>query len=445
MSSEPAESRSSQIGAVPDMDGLTNVRLLVPDMHGVSRAKTVTPDMLRGIGEDGHSWPSPLLAADLWQNIPDDSMEILGTGDVSIFPIFETFTRLPWSPSTGVVICEAFREDHLPAPTPRGVLTRVLDDARQTDYELKIGAELEFFIYTDDEHGRPPFGMNEWFTSQAISRISGFVEDLYRFLPAMGLPLYEVLNEHAAGQMEINMRPGVGVAAIDTFTVMKLAIKEVAALHGLRVTTMCKPSNDAECATSGLHIHQVLHRADDNAFLDTQSGAPGLNEVATQYIAGQLEHAPAITAFAAPTVNAYKRYRPGTWAPTRAGWGMDNRTAMVRGIVAGANTRVENRIGASDANPYLLVAAQAAAGIDGIRKTLKASEPASHNIIDDETYAQVPLNLPDAIRALDQDTELVEAMGAEFCQHFLAVQQMVWDRYQDHVSDWEIREYLNVL
>lgn len=438
------DSWSGTVGAIPDLTGLTNVRLLLPDMHGVTRAKTVTPDMLRSMTESGHSWPSPLLAADLWQNIPNTSMEALGTGDISIFPVFQTFTRLPWSPTTAVVICEAFRRDGLPAPTPRSVLSRVLESAQELGYQLNIGAELEFFLL-DGENNSPPFGMNQWFTSQAISGIGGFVEDLYRFLPEMGLPLYEILNEHAAGQMEINMRPGAGVAAIDRFTLMKLALKEVAALHGLRATTMCKPSNDAECATSGLHIHQVLHSGDSNAFMNISPEEPGLNEVATQYIAGQLEHAPGITAFAAPTVNAYKRYHPGTWAPTRAGWGMDNRTAMVRGIVAGRNTRIENRIGASDANPYLLVAAQAAAGINGIHRELSASKPATHNIIEDEAYVQVPLNLLDSMRALAGDTELVEALGTEFCQHFIAVQKMVWDRYQKHVSDWEIKEYLSVL
>lgn len=440
------DSTSKASEKLSDLEGVTNVRLLVPDMHGVPRAKTVVPEMLRSMVEDGHTWPSPLLAADLWQNIPEESMEALGTGNISIYPVLETLTRLPWSPSTAVVICEAFRAGGEPAPTPRSALTRVLDDAREAGYELKIGAELEFFVYDGDAQGRPPFEMNEWFTSQAVSKVSGFVEDLHRFLPEMGLPLYEVFNEHAAGQMELNMRPGMGTDAIDRFTLMKVAIKDIAMRNGLHATMMCKPRNDPGCATSGLHIHQVLQHGEDNDFLTAGAdGTAGLNELATQYIAGQLEHAPAITAFAAPSVNAYKRFRPGTWAPVRAGWGMDNRTAMVRGIIAEDNTRIENRIGASDANGYLLVAAQAAAGLDGIRRQLVARDPATHNLIEDESYTQVPMNLLDSIRALEHDGALQQALGEEFCRHFIAVQKMIWDRYQDHVSDWEVLEYANVM
>lgn len=428
-----------------DLDGVTNIRLLVPDLYGIPRAKSVVPETLRQIADEGHPWSAPLLATDLWQNMPDESVEILGTGNLAIYPVMGTLARLPWSPTTAAVICEVHGADGEPAATPRSALTRVLGRAEESGYELKIGAELEFFVYEGDAQGDPPFGMNEWFTSEAVAKVGGFVEDLHRYLPEMGLPLYEVFNEHAAGQMEINMLPGMGVTAIDRFVLMKVAIKEIARKNGLHATAMCKPRNHPECSTSGLHIHQVLCRDGENLFWDGGAGETGFTECATRYIAGQLEHAPAITAFAAPSVNSYKRFRPGTWAPVRAGWGIDNRSAMVRGIVAGANTRLENRLGASDANGYLLVAAQAAAGLDGIDRRLVAHEPAGHDLIQDETFEQVPLNLLDSVRALERDEILREALGQELCGHYAAVQRMVWDRYQDHVSDWEIREYGEVL
>jgi glutamine synthetase len=403
------------------------------------------PAKLRSMVTEGHSWSSPLLAADLWQNVPDSSMAVLGTGNISIFPLLETLTRLPWAPSTAVVICEAFGVDGEPAPTPRSALSRVLAAVGDLGFQLEVGTELEFFVFEADGHSRPPFGMNEWFTSQAVSKVGAFVEDLHRYLPEMGLPLYEVFNEHAAGQMEINMSPGFGMSALDRFVLMKLAIKEIARNHGLHASMMVKPSNDPECVPSGLHVHQVLHQEGHNAFRAPENQEAVFSECATQYIAGQLEHAPAITAFAASTVNAYKRYRPGTWAPVRAGWGIDNRTAMVRGIVAADNTRIENRIGASDSSGYLLVAAQVAAGLDGVRRRLIAREPASHNLIEDDAYTKVPMNLLDAVRELEKDAVLREAMGQEFCGHFMAVQRLVWERYQDHVSDWEIREYSEVI
>src|SRR5699024_415155 len=155
----------------------------------------------------------------------------------------------------------------------------------------------------------------------------------------------------------------------------------------------------------------------------------------------QLQHASSITAFAAPTINSYKRYRPGTWAPIRAAWGIDNRAAMARLLIAGDNTRIENRIGASDANPYLLGAAQLAAGLEGMSTLLDPGTPSSGNAAEDPQYATIPMNLMDAMRALEADTVLTRAMGAEFCELYVDVQRHVWQRYQEHVTDWEIREY----
>ena len=411
------------------------VRLVLTDLFGIPRAKTVSYGQYQDAVKDGHAWAAPVLATDLWQNLPDDNR--LGTGNTMIFPDPETFTPLPWQPGTAVVLCGT-RQSGTPVPTPRGALARVLTGASDRGMNPKFGPEVEFTLLGGD--GTPPFGMDQWYTSEAIAAIAPLVDDLYNYLPEMDIPLYEIFNEHGAGQMEINLRPAVGMKAWDRLVLMKLAVKELARRHGLRATFMSKPGNDPELAASGFHVHQTLHGTNGaNLFQLGVDGKP--SKESTAYIGGQLAHANAITAFAAPTITAYKRYRPGTWAPMRAGWGLDNRTAMVRLHVAGANTRIENRIGSSDANPYLIAAAQLAAGLDGMDRQLDPGVPASHNVAEDPHFPRVPLSLSGAIEALEADTVLVESLGRDLCELYASVQRLVCRRYQEHVTDWELNEY----
>ncbi|MGV9867148.1 glutamine synthetase family protein [Rhodococcus koreensis] len=411
------------------------VRLLLTDFFGIPRAKTVTYDQYQRAVEEGHAWASPVLAADLWQNLPDDDR--LGTGNTTIHPDVSTFTPLPWQKGTAVVLCGARPENSNPS-TPRDALLRVLESAANLGLEPKFGPEAEFTLFNND--GTSPFGMDQWYTSEAITAIAPFIDDLYTYLPDMDIPVYEIFNEHGAGQMEINLDPAMGLKAWDRAVLMKLAIKEIAQRHGMRASFLSKPSNDPECSESGFHVHQTLNDSvGTNLFQLDENGKPS-KEVAA-YIGGQLAHASATTAFAAPTVTSYKRFRPGTWAPMRAAWGVDNRAAMVRLHVAGKNTRVENRSGASDANPYLLAAGQLAAGLDGIRRNLDPGDPASHNAADDPAYPLVPTNLGAALDALESDTLLTEAIGSELCELYVATQRQVLRRYQEFVTDWELHEY----
>lgn len=264
------------------------------------------------------------------------------------------------------------------------------------------------------------------------------MSDLYRYLPDMGLPLYEVFNEHGAGQVELNMEPGRGVQALDRAVLMKLAVKEIATRHGLKATFMSKPSNDPHDAASGFHLHQSLVTADSTPVFADGVGATPL---AKAYMGGQLRHANALTLFAASTITSYKRFLPGTWAPIRAAWGYDNRSAMVRFQGLSASGRVENRLGASDANPYLLAASQLAAGLAGVRDDLDPGEPVTHNAAEDPAYDRVPVDLRGAIEALEADEVIVDALGRELCELYCSVQRLVLRRFNSHVTDWEITEY----
>jgi len=430
-----------------DEGGINQVRLIVVDLHGIPRAKTVTGRRFSEVMQSGHAWQLPLVAVDIWQNLPTETGygEEVSFGNGKMVPDLRTFAQLPWSPDTAHVICDVYADD-VACPTPRQVLSRVLEQANEMGYHVTFGNELEFYIYSDkDGDFSRVLGMDAWFSEQALGELHEFIDALYRDLDQLGIPVYEIFNEHGGGQLEINLEPDSGLGAIDNVITMKSAIKEIAYRHGYRATFMGKPSNDVEVPPSGYHLHQCLRDHDGaNAFFDDDAEG-GLTDIARQYIGGQLSHAMGLTGLAAPTITAYKRFRPGTWAPIRVAWGFDNRTAMVRVLGSGGNTRIENRLPSSCANPYLLSAGMVAAGLDGIRNGVDPGEPASHNALEDTRYPQVPTNFLDGIRAFAGDTDLGEALGQDFARAYVKVMELVWERFQTYVTDWEMQEYRSVL
>lgn len=430
-------------GASTRGDEVRIVRLLVPDAHGVVRAKAVSAGYFHALGSSRHAWAAPVLYADVWQNLPSDVD--VPMGNAFLVPDMDTYTVLPWNPSTAVVICDLEADLGL-APASRSAARRVVDQALAAGYTPLLGPEVEFYLLTPDAdgpHGGSAFGMQDWYSDVALSRIDGLVQDLFDYLPRMGVPVYEVFNEHGAGQMEINLEPTAGLRALDQMFLARLATKELAERHGLRATFMSVPSNHPEHPPSGFHLHQTLLDAEGrNLFADAGGGLSALGRA---YVGGQLAHADGITGVAAATVTAYKRLRPNAYAPLRAAWGIDNRTAMVRAILRGESTRIENRLGASDANPYLLAAAQLAAGLDGIATGADPGEPRAHDVGSDPAYPRVPTNLLDGVAALEANPVLVEALGSDVVEMYCAVQRQVWERYAFHVTEWEIAEYRDVL
>jgi glutamine synthetase len=335
-----------------------------------------------------------------------------------------------------------------PAPTARQALQGVLDQAGAMGYRPVLGSELEFYLFRPDPERAgfgPDFGLQSWFSTHALALSQEFLEDLHTCVSRLGLPVYEVFNEHGSGQFEINLAPGSGLGCIDDVVLLKVAIKEVAMRHGLRATFLAKPVNGGSTPPSGYHLHQTLHGADgSNAFHDP-SGEHGLSDVARHYIGGHLAHAAGMTGPAAPTVTAYKRYIPGTWAPVRAGWAIDNRTALVRAIPGAEGARIENRLGSSDANPYLLAAVMVAAGLDGVRREVDPGPPGSLNVLEDERFPKLPATLIEGVEAFAADEALCEALGAVFSRTFIRLLRHDWSRFTTYVTDWEIREYRELL
>jgi len=288
-------------------------------------------------------------------------------------------------------------------------------------------------------------GMQVWFTDQGLGQAQPLLDELQRHLTALEIPVYEIFNEHGGGQYEFNLSPATGMGAIDGVCLMKQAIKEVCFRHGLRASFLGKISNDPEFPVSGYHLHQsMLDRRSENVFADP-SAPLGLSAAGHNYVGGILEHTMALTALAAPTVTAYKRFTPGTWAPTRASWGLDNRTAMLRVVPGTKGLNLENRLASSEANPYLLAASMTAAGLDGIEKRTDPGQPGTGNLLEDKRFPLVPTTMIEAVEAFEKNPFIAEALGEHFARMYASLLRYVWRRFMSHLTDWEIQEYRDLL
>lgn len=432
-------------------ENIRNVRLVLTDLYGVPRGKVVTAQRIERALTEGHPFAIPLFASNLWQrHAPGEHVysHDIGyrNGILRADPL--TYAPLPWTPGTAHLLTDMYDADGQLVQTPRAVLRRVLDDARGLGLQPVFGHELEFYVFRPDpdQQGYAPiYGPQSWFSVHALGLAQRFIDELDHAIAVMGLPVYEIFSEHGAGQFEINLEPGPGLLAADRVVALKIAIKQIAQTLGLQATFMAKPTNLDITPPSGYHLHQSLLGPDGQNVLLDPAAAHGLSGTARQYIAGQLAHAPAMTAIASPTVTAYKRYQVGTWAPVQIAWGIENRTALVRALPDGPDTRIENRLGSSDANPYLLAAVMVSAGLDGIRRSLEPPDPVSDNLFENLRYQRLPASPAEGLAALVADEALVQALGPVFTSTFTDVLRFDWLRYLSHVSDWEISEYREML
>jgi glutamine synthetase len=432
-------------------ENITSVRLVLTDLYGVARGKLITARRLERALAEGHPFAIPLFASNLWQrHAPGEhaySTDIgYRNGVLALDPL--TFAPLPWAPGSAHLLTDLHDETGARVDTPRAVLRRVLAAAGERGLVPVFGNELEFYVFrpTDGDAGfAPAGGPQDWFSVHALGVAGEFTDALERAAGVMGLELYEIFSEHGAGQFEVNLEPCAGLLALDRVVALKIAIKEIARSLGLRATFMAQPTSLDITPPSGYHLHHSLLDASGANVLADPADPDGLSDLARHWVAGQLAHAAAMTALASPTVTAYKRYRKGTWGPIQVAWGIENRTALVRALPDGAATRIENRLGSSDANPYLLAAVMVAAGLDGVARCLPAPKPVAQSLFEELRFPPLPASPAEAIPALLADAELGAALGPGFVTTFAEVLRLDWRRYLSHVSDWEIREYREML
>ena len=461
--------------------GLDAVRFSFPDLHGLLRGKTIVAGEAPRAMRSGVGVPSTLLLKDTShrtvfpvfrpEEADDDTgdgadygggfdlRKIAGAADVVLLADPTTFRVLPWSPTTGWLLCDVYFTDGQPVPyAARQLFRDTLAELGGAGYDYVAGIELEFHLFRLEEP-RPDAGesphpgvlpgyslVNDGYqllTELRYDQLDPILDVLRRDLLALGIPLISLEVELGPSQVELTARHGTGLEPADTMVLLRSAVKQICRRNGFHATFMCRP-RIARVISSGGHLHQSLtgRSTGGNAFLPTTDAV--LSPTGFHFMGGLLEHAAAGAAFSTPTINGYKRYLPNSLAPERAVWGRDNRGAMVRvvGSAAGGDTHLENRAGEPAANPYLYMASQILAGMDGMARKLDPG-PSAETPYD----AQAPLlpkTLHQALTALRADDCFAAGFGRSFVNYYIHIEQAELARFEAEVTEWEQREYFKM-
>ncbi|MGH7501098.1 MAG: type I glutamate--ammonia ligase [Longimicrobiales bacterium] len=374
--------------------------------------------------------------------------------DMVLKPDSSTFTVFPWGDADNQVarlICDVYTSEEKPFPgDPRLVLKQQMEAAAKLGYEMMAGVEAEFFLFQREPDGSPTTATHDaggYFDLTPVDLGEVARRDIVNVLQMMGFEVEAAHHEVAPGQHEIDFKYADALTTADDLATFKFVVRNVAMQHGLHATFMPKPIFGQN--GSGMHTHQSLFKNGENAFWDAK-GRDELSQVMRWYVAGLLKHARSFCAVTNPLVNSYKRLVPGYEAPVNVAWSHRNRSPMVR-IPArrGKGTRLELRMPDPAANPYLALAVQLAAGMDGVRGKLPAPEPVDKNIWtlsirERRKYRiqELPRDLGEAIALLKKSRLAKQALGDHIFEQFIAAKEQEWQEYIAQVHDWEIRQYL---
>ena len=456
--------------------GLRTVRLVVVDQHGQPRSKSLSADAALATLANGLDFSGAIYSLDTGNNVFVPAFaagggfgieEFTGFPDVVLVPDPTTFQVLPWVDRTGWMLCDVYFSNGQPMPLDgRGLMRRHLAELGELGYDYLAGIEIEYYIVklesdliTPENAGftppPPPVSVFErgyqYLSEVRLDRVSSTLEGIRDALWGVGLPPRAMEDEWGPGQIEFSFSPIGGLAAADAVVLFRSAVKQVCQRRGLLASFMCRPGLP-NFFSSGWHLHQSLISRQDGSNAFASEDAP-LSALGRQYVAGLIEHSLPMMPFSTPTVNGYKRYRPYSFAPDRVCWAVENRGALVRvqGAPGDTSSHVEMRIGEPAANPYLYMAANIAAGLDGIRRGLEPPPP-----VEADPYVadapMLPTSLADAVNALDADKFYRQAFGDTLVDYLLQMKRAEVKRYDaavaenpppegQDVSDWEMREY----
>lgn len=422
--------------------GIRWVRFEVPDMHGTSRSKMVPVDHAATFAADGLNMYGGTGVLDSASHVVPGTLynEETGYADMRIVPDPATAALVPWCEvPTARFICDAFGGDGAPLEAmPRRVFQRVLDRCRSHGFEPLIGFEPEFYLLDAQTMGRLFEGPHIFNTVR--NTYVPFVQTLVDRVREYGVDIITHNCEYSGSQYEIPFSPAKGMAGPDQCYSFKSAVKELAHLHGYVATFMAKPFSGL--AGSGNHTHVSLVGADGRNVFGDNSAEHGISDVCRAFVAGNLKYARAVYTLLVPTVNCLKRRRTHTFSPTNVSWGPEDRSALVR-IKGGseASRHVEHRAPSAAANPYLVAAAIVGAGILGIEEGLTLGPPAPAPAEEDPTLTPLPVDLRESLAELEGCAPIRALLGEQFLTAYTTMRRYELQRFEDHVSDWELAEY----
>ena len=374
-----------------------------------------------------------------------------GYGDFHLVPDMNTLRRASWLHKTAIVLCDVEDERaHQPvAVAPRSILRRQLKAAASMGFGVNAASELEYYIYRDSYREAHEKGYDDlvplgWYLEDYHilqgTREEAFTAAARRHLKHSGIPVESSKGEWGLGQHELNIRYADLLTMADRHCLMKHCLKEIADGQGSSVTFMAKPFSGQ--AGSSCHVHLSLFQGQANAFPgDSALGPVSGSDVFRHFLGGWMAHLPAMMVYYAPTVNAYKRYEDGSWAPTRIAWSYDNRTAGFRVVGSGESLRIECRVPGADCNPYLAYAAALASGLDGIANKIEPPEIFEGDIYAARHLPRVPYTLEQAVDFFESSEFAQRAFGADVVEHYAHFFRNEVESFRGAVTDWERKRY----
>ena len=422
------------------------IRLWFTDILGILKGVAITSSELQDALELGVPFDGGSIEGFARQ----------GESDMIALPDPSTFRILPWRPQEYAVagmFCDILTPEGEPfSGDPRYVLRRNLEEAAELGYSYYVGPELEYYYFKDSTQ-TDPLDSGSYFDQTPLDLVTDLRRETVLFLETLGIPVETSHHEVSDSQHEIDLRYTDALTMADTVMMYRLVVKEVAMRHGVYATFMPKPINHQN--GSGMHTHQALFNGEVNTFAD-ENDPWNLSVIGKSFIAGLLTHAKEITAVTNQWVNSYKRLVPGYEAPIYVSWARVSGSALIR-IPSLNNThpwssRLEYRAPDPACNPYLAFSVMLAAGLDGVKNKMQPPPAADRNIedIDKETQknmqiSTLPGSLHEAIQSAKESELLRRTLGDHIFASFIQNKTIEWERYREHVSDYELKRYLPLL
>ncbi|MFD3552374.1 glutamine synthetase family protein [Streptomyces goshikiensis] len=427
---------------------IDTVVLAFPDMQGRLQGKRFAAqfflDEVLAHGTEGCNY---LLAVDTDMNTVDGyemSSWDRGYGDFAMHPDLATLRRVPWNPGSAFLMADLAWNDGTPVvAAPRQILRRQLDRLAEQGYTAMVGTELEFMVFQDtyeqawNANYRALTPANQYNIDYSVlgtGRVEPLLRRIRNEMQAAGLTVESAKGECNLGQHEIAFRYDEALTTCDQHAVYKTGAKEIASQEGVSLTFMAKFD---EREGNSCHIHLSLGDADGHNAM-AGDGPGGMSPVMRHFLAGQLAALRDFSLLYAPNINSYKRFRPGSFAPTAVAWGVDNRTCALRVVGHGRSMRFENRLPGGDVNPYLAVAGLVAAGLYGIEHRLELPEACAGNAYTAD-FAHVPTTLREAAELWENSEIAKAAFGPEVVAHYTNMARVELDAFDSAVTDWELR------
>ncbi|MFF3324284.1 glutamine synthetase family protein [Streptomyces sp. NPDC002889] len=440
-----------ELRALVTSGDIDTVVLAFPDMQGRLQGKRfAAPFFLDEVLEHGTEGCNYLLAVDTEMNTVDGyemSSWERGYGDFAMHPDLTTLRRVPWNEGTALLVADLAWSDGSPVvAAPRQILRRQLERLAEHGFTAHVGTELEFIVFRDtyeqawDQGYRGLTPANQYNIDYSVlgtGRIEPLLRRIRNEMAAAGLTVESAKGECNPGQHEIAFKYDEALATCDQHAVYKTGAKEIAAQEGVSLTFMAK-YNERE--GNSCHIHLSLQDADGRNVMagDGNDREHSMSPVMQHFLAGQLAALRDFSLLYAPHINSYKRFQPGSFAPTAVAWGYDNRTCALRIVGHGRSMRFENRLPGGDVNPHLAVAALVAAGLHGIEQQLQLPDACAGNAYSAD-YEHVPTTLREAAELWENSPIAKAAFGDEVVAHYRNMARVELDAFDAAVTDWELR------